>query len=90
MNKLEEKIKEYCSPSHTKYKMGAYQLKALFELLMDKYISYTDFCKALRAAGFDPHPLYLSVIDRPDVPHKYRGRGYQPTYKERRKKDGRI
>lgn len=70
--------------------MGAYKLKALFENLMDSYISYPDFCKALRAVGFDPHPLYLRVIDRPDVPSKYRGRGYQPTYKERRKKDGRI
>lgn len=87
MKELNEKIKEYCSPSHTKYQMGAYKLKALFEVLMDKYISYTDFCKALRAAGFEPHPLCLRVIDRPDVPSKYRGRGYA---KERRKKDGRI
>ena len=87
MEDLVLKIKEYCSPSHTKYKMGGYKLKALFEVLMDKYISYTDFCKALRAVGFEPHPLYLSVIDRPDVPPKYRGRGYN---KERRKKDGRI
>jgi len=87
MKKLEKKIKEYCSPSHCKYKMGAYQLKALFEVLMDKYISYTDFCKALRAAGFDPQPLYLRVQDTPDVPLKYRGRGYAT---ERRKKDGRL
>lgn len=90
MDNLVSKIKEYCSPSHSKYKMGSYQLKALFENLMDSYISYPEFCKALRAAGFDPQPLYLNVIDRPDVPQKYRGRGYQPTYKERRKKDGRI
>lgn len=85
MDDLVLKIKEYCSPSKCKYKMGCYQLKALFELLMDKYISYTDFCKALRAAGFDPHPLCLKVIDRPDVPPKYRGRGYAT---ERRKKNG--
>lgn len=87
MEDLVLKIKEYCTPSPNKYKMGAYKLKALFEVLMCAYISYTDFCKALRAAGFDPHPLCLRVIDRPDVPQKYRGRGYQ---KERRKKDGRI
>ena len=54
---------------------------------MDSYISYPEFCKALRAAGFDPHPLCLKVIDRPDVPSKYRGRGYA---KERKKKDGRL
>lgn len=90
MDDLVLMIKEYCTPSPNKYQMGAYKLKALFELLMDIYISYPDFCKALRAAGFDPHPLYLRVQDTPDVPPKYRGRGYQPTYKERRKKDGRI
>lgn len=90
MDELVLMIKEYCSPSHTKYKMGAYQLKALFEVLMCAYISYTDFCKALRAAGFEPHPLCLRVQDTPDVPPKYRGRGYQPTYKERSKKDGRL
>ena len=67
--------------------MGAYQLKALFEVLMCAYISYPDFCKALRAAGFDPQPLYLRVIDSPDVPPKYRGRGYAT---ERRKKNGRL
>ena len=85
MNELVLMIKEYCSPSKCKYKMGAYKLKALFENLMDSYISYQDFCKALRAAGFDPHPLCLKVIDRPDVPPKYRGRGYAT---ERRKKNG--
>lgn len=89
MDDLVLMIKEYCTPSPNKYQMGAYKLKALFENLMDSYISYPEFCRALRAAGFDPQPLYLRVIDRPDVPPKYRGRGYQPT-KERRKKNGRI
>ena len=92
MDELVRHIHRYCYPSKLLYKMNSYALTALFELLLDRYISNDEFKAAMRSAGFEPiaqkyvginHQYKLRVIDTPDVPQMYRGRGYQSPKKNK-------
>ena len=89
---LVKQIQKYCRPSKSQHKMCSYSLKGLFEKLTGDYISNDEFKAAMIEAGFEPTPksvgttnhLYkMVVMDSPEVPQRYRGRGYTRTKKSK-------
>ena len=86
MDDLVSLIRQYCQPSKSIYRFSSYGLKAVFEFLLQRYVSNDEFKAAMMTAGFEPtarsqkrtnHRYYLEVIDTPEVPIMYRGRAHQ-------------
>ena len=91
-SKLVELIQRYCRPSKSQHKMCSYALKGLFENLLGSYISNDEFKAAMVEAGIEPTPksvrtinhLYkMAVVDMPEVPQRYIGRGYSRKRKNK-------
>ena len=89
---LVKQIQKYCRPGKSQHKMCSYSLKGLFEKLTGDYISNDEFKAAMVEAGFEPTPksvrtinhLYkMAVVDMPEVPQRYIGRGYSRKRKNK-------